>query len=133
MNAGTGHGMVHLRSPHSVQETLARLKQAVQTRGIGIAAEIDHSGAAAQAGLTMRPTKLLIFGDPKSGTPLMVASPTLALDLPLKGLVWEDAEGQVWLSYNSPEYLQQRHGIPQELVANIAGIRAIAEETVRNV
>ena len=128
MNANTGDGMVHLRSARSVEEALARLKDAVQARGIAIVAEIDHSGAAARAGLTMRPTKLLIFGSPKAGTPVMVASPTVALDLPLKGLVWEDAEGQVWVSYNSPEYLQQRHGIPQELVANIAGIRAIAEE-----
>ena len=128
MNANTGDGMVHLRSARSVEEALARLKDAVQARGIAMVAEIDHSGAAAKAGLTMRPTKLLIFGSPKAGTPVMVASPTVALDLPLKGLVWEDAEGQVWVSYNSPEYLQQRHGIPQELVANIAGIRAIAEE-----
>ena len=120
--------MVHLRSARSVEEALARLKDAVQARGIAIVAEIDHSGAAAKAGLAMRPTKLLIFGSPKAGTPVMVASPTVALDLPLKGLVWEDAEGQVWVSYNSPEYLQQRHGIPQDLVMNIAGIRAIAEE-----
>ncbi len=131
MTAGADEGMVHLRSPRSVEETLTRLKGQVQARGIAIAAEIDHSGDAIKAGLTMKPTKLLIFGNAKSGTPLMIASPTLALDLPLKGLVWEDAEGQVWLSYNRPEYLQQRHGIPEELLGNIAGIRVIAEETVR--
>ena len=131
MTDGAEKGMVHLRSPRSVEETLTRLKDVVRARGIGIAAEIDHSGAAAKAGLTMSPTKLLSFGNAKSGTPLMVACPTLALDLPLKGLVWEDTEGQVWLSYNSPEYLGQRHAIPEDLIANIAGPRVILEEAVR--
>ena len=131
MSPEADHGMVHLRSPHPVPETLARLKEQVQARGIPILAEIDHSGAAAQAGLTMRPTVLLIFGNAKSGTPVMVASPTAALDLPLKALTWEDAEGQVWLSYNSPAYLQQRHGIPENLAPNLAGIQAIAEASVR--
>jgi uncharacterized protein (DUF302 family) len=130
MIAEDNQGMVHLRSSRSVQETLTRLKNAVQARGIAIVAEVDHSGDAARAGLTMRPTELLIFGNPKSGTPLMVACPTLALDLPLKALVWQDAEGQAWLSYNSPEYLQRRHGIPEDLIGNIAGIRTIAEEAV---
>jgi uncharacterized protein (DUF302 family) len=127
----TDHGMVHLRSARSVPETLARLKELVQARGIAIVAEIDHSGAAAQVGLTMRPTELLIFGNPKAGTPLMIASPTLALDLPLKGLIWQDSEGQVWLSYNSSAYLQQRHGIPAKLMPNISGIQGLAEEAVR--
>ena len=131
MSPEADHGMVHLRSPHPVPETLLRLKEQVQARGIPILAEIDHSGAAAQAGLTMWPTVLLIFGNAKSGTPVMVASPTAALDLPLKALVWQDAEGQVWLSYNSPAYLQQRHGIPENLVPNLAGIQAIAEASVR--
>ncbi len=79
----------------------------------------------------MQPTELLIFGNPKSGTPVMIASPTTALDLPLKALVWEDVEGKVWLSYNSPEYLQQRHSIPDDLLKKISGVRAIAEEAVR--
>ncbi len=131
MSPEADHGMVHLRSPHPVPETLARLKEQVQARGIPILAEIDHSGAAAQAGLTMRPTVLLIFGNAKSGTPVMVASPTAALDLPLKALAWEDAEGQVWLSYNTPAYLQQRHGILENLAPNLAGIQAIAEASVR--
>lgn len=121
-------GMIHLRSARGMPETLARLKEAVVSRGIPIAAEIDHSGDAAKVGLTMRPTVLVIFGNAKAGTPLMVARPSMALDLPLKVLVSEDAEGQVWVSYNSPEYLQGRHGIPEELVGNIAGIRAIAQE-----
>jgi uncharacterized protein (DUF302 family) len=93
-----------------------------------ILARIDHSGDAARVGLKMRPTELLIFGNPKGGTPLMVAAPTVALDLPLKALVWEEAEGKVWLSFNSPEYLQQRHQVPQELIGNIAGARLIFEE-----
>jgi len=123
-------GMVHLSSPHRVSETLQRLKSAVSARGIAILAEIDHSGDAAKAGLKMQPAQLLIFGNPKAGTPVMVASPTAALDLPLKALVWEDTAGKVWLSYNSPEYLKQRHNIPDDLLKNISGIRAIAEEAV---
>ncbi len=126
-----GAGMIHLRSGREVPETVARLREAVISRGIPIAAEIDHSGDAAKAGLTMRPTVLVIFGNPKAGTPLMVASPTVALDLPLKVLVWEDAEGQVWVTYNSPEYLQRRHDLAPELLGKIAGVRAIAEETAR--
>ncbi len=82
-------------------------------------------------GLAMKPTKLVIFGNAKAGTPLMLAAPTLALDLPLKALVWEDAEGKVWVSYNTPQYLQERHGFPENLMANIAGIRMIVEEAVR--
>jgi uncharacterized protein (DUF302 family) len=125
------NGMIHLSSPHSVPETLDRLKALVQKRGLTIFAEIDHSGEAAKVGLTMQEAKLLIFGSPKSGTPVMITSPTVALDLPLKGLIWQDAKGGVWLTYNSPEYLQQRHQIPSELVPNIAGVRAIFEEVVR--
>ena len=103
----------------------------MQSLGIPILARIDHSGGAAAMGLEMRPTKLVIFGNARAGTPLMVAAPTLALDLPLKALVWEDADGKVWVSYNTPEYLQERHGFPAELLAKIAGIRVIVEEAVR--
>ena len=92
---------------------------------------MDHSGEAERAGLKMNPTQLLIFGSPKAGTPLMVASPTLAIDLPLKALVWEDAGGKVWVSYNAPEYLKQRHNIPDELVKNIAGIGPLLENVVK--
>jgi uncharacterized protein (DUF302 family) len=91
---------------------------------------VDHSGEAEKAGLKMRPTQLLIFGSPKAGTPLMIASPTLAIDLPLKALVWEDADGRVWVSYNSPDYLQQRHGIPADLVKNIAGVGVLIEKAL---
>jgi uncharacterized protein (DUF302 family) len=124
-------GMVHLSSPHTVTETLARLETIVQTKGLAILARIDHSGDAAKAGLTMRPTKLLIFGNAKSGTPLMIASPSVAIDLPLKALVWQDDEGKVWLSYNSPDYLKERHAIPENLLQNIAGIGPICAEAVR--
>jgi uncharacterized protein (DUF302 family) len=125
------NGMIHLSSPRSVSETLARLETIVQAKGLAILARIDHSGDAAKAGLEMHPTQLLIFGNAKSGTPLMIASPTVAIDLPLKALVWEDSEGKVWLSYNSPDYLKERHAIPENLLQNIAGIGSICAEAVR--
>jgi len=131
MTSPSDTGVTHLRSPYSVANTLQRLEAVITAKGLTIFARIDHSGEAEKVGLTMLPTKLLLFGSPKSGTPLMIASPTLAIDLPLKALVWQDTEGTVWLSYNSPEYLQQRHNIPEALVKNIAGIRSICEETVR--
>jgi uncharacterized protein (DUF302 family) len=124
------NGLVHLSSPHTVLETLARLETIVQAKGLTILARIDHSGDAAKAGLTMQPTKLLIFGNAKAGTPLMVAAPSLAIDLPLKALVWEDDQGKVWLSYNSPDYLMKRHSIPESLMQNIAGIGAICSQAV---
>jgi uncharacterized protein (DUF302 family) len=125
------NGMIHLSSAHSVTETMARLKELVTARGMTIQAHIDHSGDATKVGLKMQPAELLIFGNPKAGTPLMVAAPTLALDLPLKGLVWADSEGKVWLSFNSTEYLQQRHNVPAELIGNIAGAKKIFEEAVK--
>jgi uncharacterized protein (DUF302 family) len=124
------NGLIHLRSPYSVPETLKRLESLLQARNITMFARIDHSGEAEKVGLTMHPTQLIIFGSPKSGTPLMVASPTLAIDLPLKALVWEDSEGKVWLTYNSPDYLQRRHEIPDELVKNIATVGALLEKAV---
>jgi uncharacterized protein (DUF302 family) len=127
------NGIVHLRSSHTVPETMARLKKLVTDRGMAIVAHIDHSGDAAKAGLKMQPTELLIFGNAKSGTPLMVAAPTLALDLPLKALVWSEFEGRVWLSFNSSEYLQQRHNVPADLIGNIAGARRIFEEAAGEV
>jgi uncharacterized protein (DUF302 family) len=125
------NGMVHLSSPRSVPDTLARLETIVQAKGLPILARIDHSGDAAKAGLEMQPTKLLIFGNAKAGTPLMMAAPTVAIDLPLKALVWQDDDGNVWLSYNSPDYLMQRHALPENLLQNIAGIAAICSEAVR--
>jgi uncharacterized protein (DUF302 family) len=125
------HGLVHLSSPYSVPETLTRLEKLLQSKGLVVLARIDHSGDAAKVGLTMQPTELLIFGNPKSGTPLMIASPTVAIDLPLKALVWQDGDGNVWLSYNSPNYLKERHAIPDSLLHNISGISSICEEVVK--
>jgi uncharacterized protein (DUF302 family) len=125
------NGLIHLSSPHTVMETLARLETIVQAKGLTILARIDHSGDAARVGLQMQPTKLLIFGNPKSGTPLMIASPSVAIDLPLKALVWQDDEGKIWLSYNSPNYMKERHAIPENLLQNIAGIGPICSEAVR--
>jgi uncharacterized protein (DUF302 family) len=123
-------GLVTRRSHHSVDETLERLEGLVRGAGVTIFALVDHSGEAAKVGLTMRPTKLLIFGNPKSGTPVMIASPSIAIDLPLKILVWEDVEGAVWLSYNSPAYLRERHHLPAELVQNIAAVENFAARAV---
>ena len=124
------NGLTHVASPRSVAETLQKLQTTIEGRGLKVFALIDHSGEAEKAGLKMRPTQLLIFGSPKGGTPVMVAAPSLAIDLPLKALVWEDTDGKVWVSYNSPDYLQQRHGIPADLVKNIAGVGALAEKAV---
>jgi uncharacterized protein (DUF302 family) len=127
----SNEGMVHVSSPYPVPATFKRLEAIVLARGLSIQARVDHSGDAAKVGLKMHPTQLLIFGNPKAGTPLMIISPTLAIDLPLKALVWEDGEGKVWVSYNSPEYLKERHNIPNALVKNISGVRAIVEEAVQ--
>jgi uncharacterized protein (DUF302 family) len=123
-------GIIDVPSRYSVPETLARLQSILKEKGLTVFALIDHSGEGEKAGLTMRPTQLLIFGSPKGGTPLMVAAPRLAIDLPLKALAWQDEQGQVWLSYNSPEYLRERHGFPAEFLKNIAGIAALVEKAV---
>jgi uncharacterized protein (DUF302 family) len=120
------NGIVDVPSSHSVDQTVERLKDILQSKGITLFALIDHSGEAEKVGMKMPPTKLLIFGSPKAGTPLMLAAPSVAIDLPLKILVWEDAQGKVWLSYNSPGYLKQRHDLPQELVQNIAVVGTLA-------
>ena len=122
------NGLIHLESNHSVDEILQRLQALLQEKNIKMFALIDHSGEAAKAGLAMRPTKLLIFGNPKGGTPLMQAAPTAAIDLPLKALIWEDVDGRVRLTYNDPAYLAQRHHIPAELVPNIAGVDGLLEK-----
>ena len=125
------NGLVHLGSSRSVFETMNALESVVRGRGLNVLARIDHSGDAAKVGLTLPPTQLLIFGNPISGTPLMIAAPTVAIDLPLKALVWQDEQGRVWLTYNNPQYLQERHRIPDQLLKNIAGITCISEEAVR--
>ena len=120
------NGIVTIPSHHSVDETVERLKSILQSKGITLFAVIDHSGEAAKAGMKMPKTKLVIFGNPKGGTPLMLATPSVAIDLPLKILVGEDAQGKVWVSYNSPQYLKKRHGIPANLLANIAVVETLA-------
>jgi len=120
-------GIITRRSQHSVNETVAHLQAMLHDKGVTIFALIDHSGEAEKAGLQMPPTKLLIFGSPKAGTPLMLAAPSIALDLPLKLLVWEDTAGAVWISYNSPDYLRTRHHFPDALTQNIAIVAALAE------
>jgi uncharacterized protein (DUF302 family) len=127
VDAMPGVGMIHLRSHYSVRETLQRLESVLHAHGLTIFGRVDHSGEAEKAGLKMRPTELLIFGSAKAGTPMMVASPTLAIDLPLKALAWEDAAGAVWLSYNSPDYLKQRHDVPDDLIKNISGAGALLQ------
>jgi uncharacterized protein (DUF302 family) len=126
MDKATNNGIVDKPSNHSVDEIVEKLKQILQSKGVTLFATVDHSGEAAKAGMKMPPTKLLIFGSPKAGTPLMLATPSVAIDFPLKILIWEDTQGKVWVSYNSPSYLQERHGIPAELMQNIAIIEALA-------
>jgi uncharacterized protein (DUF302 family) len=120
------NGIVDLPSNHPVEQTVERLQGILRQKGITLFALIDHSGEAKKVGMEMRPTKLLIFGSPEAGTPVMLAAPTVAIDLPLKILVWEDGQGKVWLSYNSAAYLQARHGVPQELLQNISAAEALA-------
>ena len=124
-------GLVTVPSSHSVDDTVAKLETMLAEKQVKVFAVIDHSGEAKRAGLEMPPTKVLIFGNPKGGTPLMVAAPSTAIDLPLKLLVWEDGEGKVWITYNSPQYLQERHQFPKELMANIAVIEGIAANAAR--
>ncbi len=130
MSTSSIPGFISKPSPHSVLETIQRLCTLLKSKGVAIFALIDHSGEAEKAGLKMRPAQLLIFGNPKGGTPLMLAAPSTAIDLPLKALVWEDADGKVWLSYNSPDYLQQRHGFPANLETNIAAIEPLLAQAV---
>jgi uncharacterized protein (DUF302 family) len=120
------NGIITLPSRHSVDETVAKLETLLRAKGLTVFALVDHSGEAAKVGLTMPPTKLVIFGNPKAGTLLMLAAPSVAIDLPLKILVSQDSQGKVWVSYNSPAYLKERHGVPDNLVSNIAGIEALA-------
>jgi len=120
-------GLIDIPSNHSVDETVEKLKAILQAKGITLFTLIDHSGEAAKAGMKMPPTKLLIFGNPKAGTPVMIAAPSVAIDLPLKILVWEDARGRVWVTYNNPAYLQQRHNLPAEMLPNISVIEVLAK------
>jgi uncharacterized protein (DUF302 family) len=120
-------GIATLSSPYSIDETVAKLKAFIAGKGLNLFAHIDHGTGATQAGLTMHPAHVLIFGHAKAGTPLMVVSPLLALDLPLKVLVWEDADKKAWVSHNTPEFLIERHAIPAELAKNIAGVEGLVK------
>ena len=124
-------GIVTRPSPFSVEETLLRLQEAIHSRNLTLFAHIDHSGEARRVGLTMQEAHVLIFGNPKGGTPLMIASPLLALDLPLKVLVWQGEDDQVWVSTTSAAYLKLRYAIPQELIGNIAVVDALIEQAIQ--
>lgn len=126
--AESNHGVVDVRCQLPVPKTIDRLQSLAIAGGLTVFARIDFSGDAQRAGLTMRPMQMLLFGNPKGGTPLMTAAPRVGLDLPLKALAWEDTEGVVWLSFNAPEYLQTRHGFPPALIANIAGVRGLVQK-----
>lgn len=131
MALAAANGVVNKPSHHSVDQTVKNLTSMLEARGVTLFALVDHSGEAERAGMQMRPTKLLIFGSPKAGTPLMLAAPSIAIDLPLKILIWEDDQGAVWLSYNTTAYLQQRHAVPEALVQNIAVVETLADQAAQ--
>ena len=128
MSTDTAHGLINLPSKHSVEETLQKLESLLQEKNIRSSRAWTTAARPPRLGMEMRPTKLLIFGNPKGGTPLMQATPTIGIDLPLKALVWQDAYGKVWLTYNDPAYLQKRHNVPAELIPNIAGVSGLLEK-----
>jgi uncharacterized protein (DUF302 family) len=128
---GRDNGIVSKPSPYSVSETIARLESILKEKSITVFAKIDHAAEAGKAGLEMRPAQLLVFGNPKGGTPVMNAVPVSAIDLPLKVLAWQDEKGKVWLSYNSPEYLKERHKLPDDVMTPIAGIVDLVEQVLK--
>jgi uncharacterized protein (DUF302 family) len=125
-----GEGIISKPSKYTVAETLHRLETILELKGIKVFALVDHSGEAEKAGLKMPPTQLLIFGNPKGGTPVMLAAPTAAIDLPWKALAWQDAAGQVWLSYNDPAYIQRRYGLVDDVTKPLAGLSAVIEQAL---
>jgi len=124
------NGLIRVASRYSIEETVRRLQAAFAEKGLQVFALIDHSGEAEKAGLKMPPTKLLVFGSPKAGTPLMLATPSLAIDLPLKALVAQDPGNKVTVTYNDPEYMRERHGFPPEMTKNLAGAGALIAKAV---
>ena len=128
MSTATANGLISKISRYSVEQTVERIKTILQSKGVTLFAIVDHSGEAEKAGLKMPPTKLLIFGSPKAGTPLMLAAPSVAIDLPLKILVSQDSQGKVWISYNSPDYLRMRHAFPENLIPNISLVEGLAQQ-----
>jgi uncharacterized protein (DUF302 family) len=121
-------GIITHPSPYSVPETIDRLESLLHAKNINIFARVDHSGEAEKVGLHMPPTQLLIFGSPKGGTPIMLAAPLSAIDLPLKALAWQDAEGKVWLSYNDPQFLKTRHDVPDALLTPISNLSTLIQQ-----
>jgi uncharacterized protein (DUF302 family) len=130
-NKEPDNGLISLKSNYSVRETATRLETVLKERGLRLFARIDHTRAAAEAGLKMRPTEVLLFYNPAVGTPMMLAAPTLAIDLPFKGLVWEDSADQVWLTYNTPEYLLDRHDVPKSLAGELNGLVELLRNVVK--
>jgi uncharacterized protein (DUF302 family) len=128
MKPNPDSGIVTILSHHSVEQTVQKIEELLRAKQVKLFALVDHSGEAESVGLQMRPTKLLIFGNPKAGTPVMVAAPSAAIDLPLKILVSEDGAGKAWISYNNPAYLQARHGFPQDLLQNLAVVETLAQK-----
>jgi uncharacterized protein (DUF302 family) len=128
MKPNPDSGIVTILSHHSVEQTVQKIEELLRAKQVKLFALVDHSGEAESVGLQMRPTKLLIFGNPKAGTPVMLAAPSAAIDLPLKLLVSEDGAGKIWISYNNPAYLQARHGFPQDLLQNLAVVEALAQK-----
>jgi uncharacterized protein (DUF302 family) len=127
----TDHGIVRIASHHTVAETMSRIESLLKQRGILVFARIDFSADAARAGLSMRPEQLLMFGNPKAGTPLMQAAPIAGLDLPLKALVWEDGDDRTWIAYNDPLYIVRRHALAPTLSANLAAVIPILESAAQ--
>ena len=130
MSADRDSGLVHLRSPRSVEATLGRIEAVLREAGLAIFCVVDHSGEAERAGMQMRPTKLVLFGNPSAGTPMMVAAPTVAIDLPMKALIWQDEAGRVLVSYNTADYLRSRHGVPEDLLKGVSSAGALLEMAV---
>lgn len=126
MASMSASGIVNLPTKHSVDEAVEKLRGILAAKGVTLFALVDHSGEAEKAGMKMPPTKLLIFGSPKAGTPVMLSAPSIAIDLPLKILVRQDEAGKVWISYNSAEYLRERHSVPAERMQNLAVVDALA-------
>lgn len=131
-NLPSVEGIVSRPSPFSVEETLQRLQKTIQRLNLSLFAHINHSGEAQRVGLKMQEAHVLIFGNPKAGTPLMIASPLLALDLPLKVLVWQNEDGRVWVSFTDVDYLRVRYSLPQELVGNIAGVSGLIKQALQD-
>jgi len=129
-SAQGGGDLVTKPSKYSVPETIDRIEKAVRAKGMKIFVRINHAGEAKSVGLDMKPTEMLVFGNPKGGTALMVARPTVAIDLPMKALAWEDQGGKVWLTYNSPQLLQARHGVSEELAARLLPVGKLLEQAV---